>query len=310
MRFGDFIDLVDKLLKVSLQRGIGINISCATNGTLLDADKLAVLAERGINLTFSIDGPETIHDMHRRRANGKGSFQSAIACWELYRALSRSSAHQPACDIISVITPDSRLRDIIAYWKTWSLPIFTCVPQLPSRFVPQYGTEELSKEQDKYLKDFEAFAFEQAQCLGVPEFLSQYNGPKDLYEGWKNNFLGIHIPPCLMSETIIAVDADGRIYPCDAFVGFKPWRIGDLFKGVSTKQLSEIKYQRQKAISLCENCNIQSSCPKGCLGGNPEDTMRNNLSNGCQFARALTRIVLESYRVLLEEKTSAKSSRD
>ena len=49
-----------------------------TNGTILNPVLLGVIRKYISSITVSIDGPETIHDFNRIRANGKGSYSSVV----------------------------------------------------------------------------------------------------------------------------------------------------------------------------------------------------------------------------------------
>jgi uncharacterized protein len=49
-----------------------------TNGTLLDASKVAVLDREGFDLIVSLDGPPDLHDRHRVDGRGRGSYERTL----------------------------------------------------------------------------------------------------------------------------------------------------------------------------------------------------------------------------------------
>jgi uncharacterized protein len=53
---------------------VGFNVQ--TNGVLLDELFLDLFAEYGVSVGVSVDGDEEGHDLHRRRADGRGSYQA------------------------------------------------------------------------------------------------------------------------------------------------------------------------------------------------------------------------------------------
>jgi len=55
-----------------------LDISFCTSGILFDQKKLDFIHKSDIYLAWSIDGPEHIHDLNRKLAGGKGSFQKII----------------------------------------------------------------------------------------------------------------------------------------------------------------------------------------------------------------------------------------
>jgi uncharacterized protein len=54
---------------------VSVGFSVQTNGVLLDELFLDVFAEFGVSVGVSVDGDEEGHDLHRRRADGRGSYQ-------------------------------------------------------------------------------------------------------------------------------------------------------------------------------------------------------------------------------------------
>ncbi|TDC48121.1 FxsB family radical SAM/SPASM domain protein [Actinomadura sp. KC345] len=56
------------------QPDVGVGFSVQTNGVLLDELFLDLFAEYGVSVGVSVDGDEEGHDLHRRRADGRGSY--------------------------------------------------------------------------------------------------------------------------------------------------------------------------------------------------------------------------------------------
>ncbi|WP_344899698.1 FxsB family cyclophane-forming radical SAM/SPASM peptide maturase [Actinomadura meridiana] len=57
---------------------VRVGFSVQTNGVLLDEMFLDVFAEYGVSVGVSVDGDEEGHDLHRRRADGGGSYNSVV----------------------------------------------------------------------------------------------------------------------------------------------------------------------------------------------------------------------------------------
>ena len=56
-----------------------LTITVTTNGLLLDSEKFRFLKEKGVRLSLSIDGPPSIHDLHRKMKETKtGSFNKIL----------------------------------------------------------------------------------------------------------------------------------------------------------------------------------------------------------------------------------------
>src|SRR5260370_42367067 len=56
------------------ERGTSIEFSLTTNATLLSSTIIEFLAEHGIGVTVSMDGPKVMQGKFRIFANGKGSY--------------------------------------------------------------------------------------------------------------------------------------------------------------------------------------------------------------------------------------------
>ncbi len=66
--------------------GLALTHSFQTNATLIDEDWLRLLARDDVRLGVSLDGPEDLHDLHRKTRGGAGSFRSVMAGLERLRA--------------------------------------------------------------------------------------------------------------------------------------------------------------------------------------------------------------------------------
>ncbi len=75
--------------------------SLQSNGTLLNEAWCRFIKENGICVGLSIDGPEDIHDAHRKTRRGRGSHAAAMKGAELLRS------HGIDFHVIAVVTRDS-----------------------------------------------------------------------------------------------------------------------------------------------------------------------------------------------------------
>ncbi len=57
---------------------VEVAFSVQTNGVLLDELFLDLFAEYGVSVGVSVDGDEEGHDLHRRRADGRGSYRDVV----------------------------------------------------------------------------------------------------------------------------------------------------------------------------------------------------------------------------------------
>ena len=80
---------------------LAVKHSFQTNGTLIDDAWCDFIAEAGVNVGVSIDGPQRLHDKNRVTRSGRGTFDKTIAG---VRSLRR---HGVPFHVISVLTAES-----------------------------------------------------------------------------------------------------------------------------------------------------------------------------------------------------------
>lgn len=81
--------------------GLSLTHSFQTNGTLIDDAWCAFIAETGLNVGVSIDGPQRLHDKNRVTRAGRGTFDRTIA------GVRRLRRHGVPFHVISVLTAES-----------------------------------------------------------------------------------------------------------------------------------------------------------------------------------------------------------
>jgi uncharacterized protein len=79
----------ERLLEIVSDLRNAVPLSCRlkvglqTNGLLLDEEMLQALADHGIGVGVSLDGPAAVNDRHRRHADGRGSYDTVARALRL-----------------------------------------------------------------------------------------------------------------------------------------------------------------------------------------------------------------------------------
>jgi uncharacterized protein len=60
-------------LRKAAPSGTRCDVSLQTNGVLLTAEALSILADADIGISISLDGPRAVHDLHRLTPGGQSS---------------------------------------------------------------------------------------------------------------------------------------------------------------------------------------------------------------------------------------------
>jgi len=95
----DFYRRAVELQKQYLPQGWNCWNNLQTNGTLLDDEWCAFLAEERFDVGLSIDGTEWLHNKYRKDHKGDGSYQQATA------AVRRLQSHGIQPDLLCTVTP-------------------------------------------------------------------------------------------------------------------------------------------------------------------------------------------------------------
>jgi uncharacterized protein len=93
-----YFDVAIPALAEAVGDGCRISHSIQTNGTLIDDAWCELFTRHQIRVGVSVDGPEAIHDAHRRTRSGKGTHASVV------RGMDCLSAHGIPFHVIAVVT--------------------------------------------------------------------------------------------------------------------------------------------------------------------------------------------------------------
>jgi uncharacterized protein len=295
LRFREAMQFLDHLRRLAAGRKIRVDARILTNGTVMTPPQLQECLERKITLYFSIDGPAFRHDAFRKFPNGRPTHRIALENWRRYRELVGNAAGPPECAVATVIAGDARLPEIAQFWREQGVKQFKALPAEPSRFLPSGELQEWQGRRDQYLQDLRALAFSEADRLRGRDFETEYEGPLGILLSWRRLKGGAPHRACGAGYSMLAVDVDGKLFPCQGFVGFEGRSIGDIHSGVDAAKLEEFRAARLKAQAECKTCWAGFLCNGGCCAGDPEFGVVLDTWNGCELTKAHVEIAVESF---------------
>lgn len=245
------------------RRKIRFRFLLATNGTLLTKEKAEFLIENGVDIAVSLDGAKKIQDAQRPFFDGRSSFD-AIACNlnSLKREYRRRLVGR------ATFTPYStNLIRTFKFLRTFGFDrIEICESEKAG-----YGLESNSRffftgpEGIRHLKKI----YNKLAVFYTQEII---NGNLTYDNTYFNRFFKqlsrlYHIQSivgaCSAGLSLIAVDLDGSVYPCTAFVGIQIFKIGSAEKGVDETKLKNFLNTKISSSGLCNKCWAKMIC-RGC----------------------------------------------
>jgi len=230
-----------------------------TNGTLLDEHWARFFALHGFQVRLSLDGPQVVHDLHRRNGAGRGSHVQVTAAIRLLREV--GIAPQVSCVVTEQTAP--RITEVYEFLRDEGIAEISFIPAFlrvdgavhettltPASFVRVYSTL------------FNLWA-EDRQEVRVREVEAMVSG-----------LVGHPTGDCTFTGAcalIVRVEADGTVLPCELHTG----EDAEAYGRVGEEPLSEILARRfngriarlsrqvQSSVAV-HNCRWSRLCHGGC----------------------------------------------
>ena len=254
----------------------GIFLSIDTNGTVLDRCAVELSSISNMHITFSVDGPEDVHDAVRCE---KGSFQKIRQNIALLTDLEQKCGNKISKSICFTIsrynyTSLGQMADVA---RSLSIPSVNIVPYY-------YFSNEVGTEYDRELREnFDCTAFSwkgfHHEGSGVQfdrfkEELQRYRETlgdiydfpympltQDEYRIWfHDESTQVRSATCLNVENLIDIQPTGEANFC---VDFPDYSIGN----IKDASISEVwnssraqrfrDYRRRKPLSVCHRCGAK-----------------------------------------------------
>lgn len=276
------IDFFRKAVELEKKYGRNRKIlnTLQTNATLIDEDWCRFFAKNNFLLGVSIDGPEELHDVNRKGAEG-GSFKQVMAGIE---SLKRN--HVPFNTLTTVnAANEDRSEEVYDFLREHTdymqfLPVverrpdflenddgqhFATPPGINSSLMPHaiapfsvspqgYGhfmstIFDQWKERDKGKKHIQLIEVTAGNIQGIPSSLC------------------VHNPLCGHGAS---VEVDGKVYSCDHYA-FDDYKLGNILETPLDEIMEKNRpFGMQKTYGLSKEC---FECPylKLCFGGCPKD---------------------------------------
>jgi uncharacterized protein len=253
--------------------GKEIYFGMTTNGTMLDDDSVAFLADNGFHLIISLDGPQEIHDRRRRFAsNNEGTFSIIMDNCELIKKrypdyYQKNVAFNTVLDTSQMF---GRLSDFVS-----SEPIISEGNRFLLNYVSNHFTDQKLDISDDFYADREYEYFklllsklgelsrDKTSYLLAARFIDMY-----LYCFQNIEMDNKHIPlefhhsgPCIPGSTRLFVDANGKFFPCERVNELSETvALGDVDSGISLEKVTEILNIETATHERCQNCWAYRQC--------------------------------------------------
>lgn len=231
-----------------------------TNGSLLTREILDFFGQHGFLVSVSMDGPRELHDLHRRKRDGSGTYDEAMQAVELLREHNGF----PACVAVLHRGNIRQIESIYQFFKQQGIH-FRINPVVRSgRAVARYNDLAITADQygEAMCRLFDLWFGDTAEIQVEPlhTILGNFIAPTV----WGCDFHG----KCL--ETIISINPDGAVYPCGRFAGLEEFKLGHILENelpemFATDVFRGLQKRSPETVPGCSECEFVSICNTGCM---------------------------------------------
>lgn len=244
----------------SKYNGRKLVFSLTTNGTLLTPEIVEYIKKKEIGIGISLDGPRDMHNANRVLINGQGSFDNVMDSITLLRKYDMP---------ISIRCTVSRYTDLDRLFGFFEEHNFDNTYIEMVDYLTLHPEKDYQIDLDTY-KEFE----EKHRKLISKGYKASITDESDTFTG-KQMSIAYKSARCGMENTssfvcgagrwIAAFGIDGKIYPCQKFVGKESYSIGNVQTGVDLEKVKSLYNNFLEANRSCDSCWAVFKCKRRCI---------------------------------------------
>lgn len=238
--------------------------SIQTNASLLDDEKIDFLMYHNFKIGISIDGPREYNNAHRIYADGGGTYENIL---QGIKQLQKKNARFSAIMVVSDISVVDTVYDFMIKTGIHSLklnPYFNqgraLVTMPVQQLQEQYAYKMLHLVDTLVEHNLDPGKIKLS--LGnVAIMLQNIITPMRNYMCMRN--------PCGAGTSMLGVDVDGSVYPCEEMNGKKNLIIGNV-QNNTFEEIREfplvalLRSRRTNQFHDCQRCEVRNVCEVSC----------------------------------------------
>ena len=229
--------------------GFNLALGLTTNGVFLVDPVLEFMAEEEIVPCISLDGPREVFDRQRGSSSGESCFDRVVS------NLDKAARVLPSMKINAVYGPDSLalLPETVEFLCGFGVPV-----ELNLDITTPWKEESL-EQSDQVFAEIGEFYLKRFM-MGSPVQL------QPLADHLLMGIVGGMDPECRCTLGVgeIAVDVDGRIYPCERLIGQQELVIGDIRQGIDPSKQARVVEDHRTPHETCLDCSLIKYCNHSC----------------------------------------------
>jgi uncharacterized protein len=272
------------------EEGKDVDFSLTTNATLLKPEIIEFIAENGIGVTISIDGPKEVQDKFRVFNNGAGSYD--LVAPKIKELLKRHRTRPIGARVtltsgkMDVKRIYQHLTEEIGFWEVGFAPVTTAANR--AHAISDGGYGEMLAQFTDLANDF----LEASVANRHHGFSNVKETLEELHKGVSKAY------PCGAGLGLLGVATDGDVALCHRFAGSDAHKLGTVRDGLD-RNAQHAFYATHHIDNKtdCSVCWARPLCSGGCYHEAHTrygDTAHANL-HYCEWIRGWTDVCLRVY---------------
>ncbi len=287
----EYFKTVVELQQKYCPSGVTIKNDLQTNGILLNDEWCEFLAEHDFLVGLSIDGPEMLHNAHRKNRAGRGTFKQVMRAVELIHKHQVSFATLTCVNNLTSQNPVEVyrfLRDVVKSTQMQFIPIVeqkTFRTDAPQSDTDSWNTENQILQGDKRLIPGNKDSVVESFCvsdLGWGNFLIS------VFDEWEKqdigkvfvqyfeanlaSWIGESSQLCTLNPVCgkgLAMEPNGDLYTCDHYV-YPEHKVGNIHHDnlegiIYGEKQQEFGYNKIESLTTeCQTCEYVFACYGEC----------------------------------------------
>lgn len=243
-----------------------VSYSIQTNGILLNNKIIDFAKSRNIKIGISLDGANKQSNINRFGEDKNGYFNKIIENINLL------TLNDIEIGLLTVVTKDN-LRDLqksLIFFVEKGIKNFGFNFLLSKGRGADYGAEVSINELINVYIEIACYINDYNSLHERKDFISERTISVIIYSLSHKPLGACFTTPCNAGESLLALDVNGDVYPCDEFVGSSDFCIGNVrqagfsFEENKKEKLIKLRYVSTSLIDKCKQCPVNKLCPFIC----------------------------------------------
>ncbi len=249
-------DIVRYARSIEKEHNKNFRFTLTTNGMLINDDVIEFCNNEMYNVVLSLDGRKEVHDKYRTTRDGRGSYDIIVPKFQKLVKERNNKGYY----IRGTYTKENLdFTEDIFQMVDLGFDELSLEPVVTSKDDPVAIKEEdlpIVFEQYEKLANFMIKKEEEGRPITFYHYMISLDNGPCIYK---------RVQGCGVGSEYMAVTPQGDLYPCHQFVGNEQFKLGDIYKGITNKELREDfidtnLYKHEE----CKDCWARLFCSGGC----------------------------------------------